>query len=123
MRPSLEVRRIGPRQNCLPTIGLTIGTLRQQANENRRAEVVCSSGFSAFSRETIQEDAAFLTAEETQIIKAVNDEQNKPCTFSAEDALKDIELFPESCGVLMVPTICMKKLIGMQRLIHGMLPR
>lgn len=94
MRPSLGVRRIGPRQNCLPTIDLTIGTLRQQANENRRAEVVCSSGFSAFSRETIQEDAAFLIAEKAQIIKTVNDEQNKPCTFSAEDALKDIELFP-----------------------------
>ena len=68
VRPSLGVRRIGPRQNCLPTIDLTIGTLQQQANENRRAEVVCSSGFSAFSRETIQEDAAFLTAEEAQMI-------------------------------------------------------
>ena len=88
------MRRIGPRQNCLPTIDLTIGMLQQQANENRRAEVVCSSGFSAFSRETIQEDAAFLTAEEAQMIEVVNDEQNKPCTFSAEDALKDIELFP-----------------------------
>lgn len=94
MRPSLGVRRIGPRQNCLPTIDLTIGTLRQQANENRRAEVVCSSGFSAFSRETIQEDAAFLAAEEAQMIEVVNDEQNKPYTFSAEDALKDIELLP-----------------------------
>ena len=94
MRPSLGVRRIGPRQNCLPTIDLTIGTLQQQANENRRAEVVCSSGFSAFSRETIQEDAAFLTAEEAQMIEVVNDEQNKPCAFSAEDALKDIELLP-----------------------------
>ena len=94
VRPSLGVRRIGPRQNCLPTIDLTIGTLQQQANENRRAEVVCSSGFSAFSRETIQEDAAFLTAEEAQVIEVVNDEQNKPCTFSAEDALKDIELLP-----------------------------
>lgn len=93
MRPSLGVRRIGPRQNCLPTIDLTIGTLQQQANENRRAEVVCSSGFSAFSRETIQEDAAFLTAEEAQMIEVVNDEQNKPCAFSAEDALKDIDLF------------------------------
>lgn len=117
VRPSLGVRRIGPRQNCLPTIDLTIGTLQQQANENRRAEVVCSSGFSAFSRETIQEDAAFLTTEKAQIISVINDEQNKPCTFSAEDALKDIELFSESCGALMVPTICMKKLIGMQRLI------
>ena len=28
------------------------------------------------------------------MIEVVNDEQNKPCTFSAEDALKDIELFP-----------------------------
>lgn len=43
-----------------PTIDLTIGTLQQQSNENRRAEVVCSSGFSAFSRETIQEDARLL---------------------------------------------------------------
>lgn len=74
VRPSLGVRRIGPRQNCLPTIDLTIGTLQQQANENRRAEVVCSSGFSAFSRETIQEDAAFLAAEEAQMIEVVNDE-------------------------------------------------
>ena len=88
------MRRIGPRQNCLPTIDLTIGTLQQQANENRRAEVVCSSGFSAFSRETIQEDAAFLAAEEAQMIEVVNDEQNKPYTFSAEDAMKDIELLP-----------------------------
>lgn len=94
VRPSLGVRRIGPRQNCLPTIDLTIGTLQQQANENRCAEVVCSSGFSAFSRETIQEDAAFLAAEEAQMIEVVNDEQNKPYTFSAEDALKDIELLP-----------------------------
>lgn len=78
----------------LPTIDLTIGTLQQQANENRHAEVVCSSGFSAFSCKTIQEDTAFLTAEEAHMIEVVNDEQNKPCTFSAEDALKDIELFP-----------------------------
>lgn len=28
------------------------------------------------------------------MIEVVNDEQNKPCAFSAEDALKDIELFP-----------------------------
>lgn len=93
MRPSLGVRRIGPRQNCLPTIDLTIGTLQQQANENRHAEVVCSSGFSAFSRETIQEDSACLTAEEARMIDLVNDERCKPRAFSAEDALKDIDLF------------------------------
>ena len=87
------MRRIGPRQNCLPTIDLTIGTLQQQANENRRAEVVCSSDFSAFSRETIQEDSACLTAEEARMIELVNDERCKPRTFSAEDALKDIDLF------------------------------
>lgn len=117
MRPSLGVRRIGPRQNCLPTIDLTIGTLQQQANENRRAEVVCSSGFSAFSRETIQEDAAFLTAEEAQVIEVVNDEQNKPCTFSAEDALKDIELLPRILRSSYGAYYLYEKLIGMQRLI------
>ena len=77
----------------LPTIELTIGTLQQKANENRRAEVVCSSDFSEFSRETIQEDAACLTAEEVQMIEVVNEERYKSCTFSAEDALKDIDLF------------------------------
>lgn len=117
MRPSLGVRRIGPRQNCLPTIDLTIGTLQQQANENRRAEVVCSSGFSAFSRETIQEDAAFLAAEEAQMIEVVNDEQNKPYTFSAEDALKDIELLPRILRSSYGAYYLYEKLIGMQRLI------
>lgn len=77
----------------LPIIDLTIGTLQQQANENRRAEVVCISDFSAFSRETIQEDSARLTAEEARMIEFVNDERCKPRTFSAEDALKDIDLF------------------------------
>lgn len=37
----------------LPTIDLTIEMLQQQANENRRSMVVCSSDFSEFSHETI----------------------------------------------------------------------
>lgn len=77
----------------LPTIDLTIEMLQQQANENRRSTVACSSDFSEFSRETIQADVACLTTEEVQMIEVVNEEQWRPCTFSAEDALKDINLF------------------------------